>query len=47
VALNLYKAFSAAKRLACNLMLEAGSPKASFAWLQPMIEEERGRPQVQ
>jgi 4,5-dihydroxyphthalate decarboxylase len=22
-------------------MLEAGSPKASFAWLQPMIEEER------
>jgi 4,5-dihydroxyphthalate decarboxylase len=41
VALNLYKAFSAAKRHAFNLMLEAGSPKASFAWLQPMIEEER------
>ena len=41
VALSLYKAFSAAKRHAFNLMLEAGSPKASFAWLQPMIEEER------
>lgn len=41
VALNLYKAFSAAKRDAFHLMLEAGSPKASFAWLQPMIEEEQ------
>jgi 4,5-dihydroxyphthalate decarboxylase len=23
------------------LLLETGSPKASFAWLQPMIEEEQ------
>ena len=41
VALNLYKAFTAAKRQALNRMTEAGSPKASFAWLQPMIEEEQ------
>src|SRR3954469_22383596 len=41
VALNLYKAFVAAKRHALNLMQETGSPKASFAWLQAMIEEER------
>src|SRR5262245_6128929 len=24
-----------------NRMMETGSPKASFAWLQPMIEEEQ------
>src|SRR2546421_6449081 len=41
VALSLYKAFCAAKERCYRLLLEAGSPKASFAWLQPMIEEER------
>jgi 4,5-dihydroxyphthalate decarboxylase len=41
VALSLYKAFCAAKDRACQLLLETGSPKASFAWLQPMIEEEQ------
>jgi len=41
VALNLYKAFLAAKQHACRLLMEGGSPKASFAWLQPLIEEER------
>jgi len=41
VALNLYKAFVAAKQHACRLLLEGGSPNASFAWLQPLIEEER------
>ena len=41
VALNLYKAFVDAKQHACRLLLEGGSPKASFAWLQPMIEEEK------
>jgi 4,5-dihydroxyphthalate decarboxylase len=41
VALSLYKAFSRAKEHSYRLLLETGSPKASFAWLQPMIEEER------
>jgi 4,5-dihydroxyphthalate decarboxylase len=41
VALSLYKAFMRAKELSYRLLLETGSPKASFAWLQPMIEEER------
>ena len=41
VALSLYKAFCAAKDRCYALLLEAGSPKASFAWLQPMIEEEQ------
>src|SRR5262249_31770618 len=41
VALNLYKAFSAAKQHTYRLLEESGSPKASFAWLQAMIEEER------
>ena len=41
VALSLYKAFCAAKDRCYRLLLEAGSPKASFAWLQPMIEEEQ------
>jgi 4,5-dihydroxyphthalate decarboxylase len=41
VALNLYKAFNAAKQHCYHLVSECGSPKASFAWLQPMIEEEQ------
>jgi 4,5-dihydroxyphthalate decarboxylase len=41
VALSLYKAFCAAKDRCYGLLREAGSPKASFAWLQPMIEEEQ------
>ena len=41
VALSLYKAFAAAKERCYQLLTEAGSPKASFAWLQPMLEEER------
>jgi len=41
VALSLYKAFLRAKEYSYRLLLETGSPKASFAWLQPMIEEEQ------
>ena len=41
VALSLYKAFVRAKEYAFALLSETGSPKASFAWLQPMIEEEQ------
>jgi 4,5-dihydroxyphthalate decarboxylase len=41
VALSLYKAFLRAKEYSLRLLLETGSPKASFAWLQPMIEEEQ------
>jgi 4,5-dihydroxyphthalate decarboxylase len=41
VALSLYQALSAAKDRALALLQEAGSPKASFAWLQPLIEEEQ------
>jgi 4,5-dihydroxyphthalate decarboxylase len=41
VAVSLYKAFSAAKQHCYRLVSECGSPKASFAWLQPMIEEEQ------
>jgi 4,5-dihydroxyphthalate decarboxylase len=41
VALGLYKAFVRAKAYAQNLVGETGSPKASFAWLQPLIEEEQ------
>jgi len=41
VALSLYKAFLAAKDRAHRLLAETGSPKASLAWLQPLIEEER------
>ena len=41
VALSLYKAFARAKEYSYRLLLETGSPKASFAWLQPMIEEEQ------
>ncbi len=41
VALSLYKAFLRAKDYAFRLISETGSPKASFAWLQPLIEEEQ------
>lgn len=41
VALSLYKALSAAKEQCYRLLKETGSPKASFAWLQPLIEEEQ------
>jgi 4,5-dihydroxyphthalate decarboxylase len=41
VAMNLYKALCEAKEHCYRLLLEAGAPKASFAWLQPMIEEEQ------
>ena len=41
VAMSLYKAFCAAKERCYRMLLDAGSPKASFAWLQPMIEEEQ------
>jgi 4,5-dihydroxyphthalate decarboxylase len=41
VALNLYQALLAAKERCYRLLQETGSPKASFAWLQPLIEEEQ------
>jgi 4,5-dihydroxyphthalate decarboxylase len=41
VALSLYQALCAAKERCYDLISEAGSPKASFAWLQPLIEEEQ------
>src|SRR5919198_15010 len=41
VALSLYKAFVAAKERSYKLLTESGSPKASFAWLQPLLEEEQ------
>ena len=41
VALSLYNAFCAAKDHCCRLLLETGSPKATFGWLQAMIEEEQ------
>jgi 4,5-dihydroxyphthalate decarboxylase len=41
VALSMYNAFCAAKDLCCRLLLETGSPKATFGWLQAMIEEEQ------
>src|SRR5467141_863998 len=41
VALNIYKALCQAKEHCYHLIAETGSPKASFAWLQPMIEEEQ------
>ena len=40
VALRLYKAFCAPRNIP-TAFSETGSPKASFAWLQPMIEEEQ------
>ncbi len=41
VAMSLYKALCRAKEYAFGLVVEGGSPKASFAWLQPLIEEEQ------
>ena len=41
VALNLYKALCKSKDYCYHHITETGSPKASFAWLQPMIEEEQ------
>jgi 4,5-dihydroxyphthalate decarboxylase len=41
VALSLYKALVRAKEYALGLVVEGGSPKASFAWLQSLIEEEQ------
>ena len=41
VAQNLYKALCQAKERCYQLLVETGAPKASFAWLQPMIEEEK------
>ena len=41
VAMSLYKALCRAKDYALRLVSETGSPKASFAWLQPLIEEEQ------
>jgi 4,5-dihydroxyphthalate decarboxylase len=40
-ALSLYQGFAAAKQHCYRLLTETGSPKASFAWLQPMIEQEQ------
>ena len=40
-ALSMYKALCQAKQHCYQLLSETGSPKASFAWLQPMIEEEQ------
>ncbi len=40
-AVSLYKAMCEAKERCYRLLQEAGAPKASFAWLQPMIEEEQ------
>jgi 4,5-dihydroxyphthalate decarboxylase len=41
VALSLYTALCRAKEYSYQLLRETGSPKASFAWLQPLIEEEQ------
>jgi 4,5-dihydroxyphthalate decarboxylase len=41
VALSLYKALCRAKDISYQLLAETGSPKASLAWLQPLIEEEQ------
>jgi 4,5-dihydroxyphthalate decarboxylase len=41
VAMNLYQALCKAKERCYQLLVETGAPKASFAWLQPMIEEEK------
>jgi 4,5-dihydroxyphthalate decarboxylase len=41
VALNLYQALCRAKEHCYRSITDTGSPKASFAWLQPMIEEEK------
>jgi 4,5-dihydroxyphthalate decarboxylase len=41
VALSLYKALCRAKDISYHHILETGSPKASLAWLQPLLEEEQ------
>src|SRR5246127_5023281 len=41
IALSMYKALSRAKDYAFRMLAEAGSPKASFAWLQPLLEDEQ------
>src|SRR6202007_2087664 len=41
IALSMYKALCRAKDYSFRMLAEAGSPKASFAWLQPLIEEEQ------
>ena len=41
VALNLYQALCRSKDACYRSITDTGSPKASFAWLQPMIEEEK------
>ena len=41
VALSLYKALCQAKQYAYDQLADPGSPKASFAWLQPLMEEEK------
>ena len=41
VALSLYQALCRAKDYTYDLLADMGSPKASFAWLQPLLEEEQ------
>ncbi len=41
VAMSLYQAFCRSKEYCYRMLLETGSPKASFAWLQPLIEDEQ------
>jgi len=41
VALSLYKALCKAKDHSYHMLAETGSPKASLAWLQPLLEEEQ------
>jgi 4,5-dihydroxyphthalate decarboxylase len=41
VALSLYQALCRAKDYAYDQLADLGSPKASFAWLQPLLEEEQ------
>ena len=41
VALSLYKALCRAKDYSYHMLADAGSPKASLAWLQPLLEEEQ------
>jgi 4,5-dihydroxyphthalate decarboxylase len=41
IALSLYKALCRSKEYALRILTETGSPKASFAWLQPLIEREQ------
>jgi len=41
VAMSMYKALCKAKEHAYEQLADLGSSKASFAWLQPLIEEEK------